>query len=302
MSDYYLYEPSLAAAVIFTVCFAASAAGHAFQLVRTKTWYFTPFCVGSVVEAIGYVGRIIGAKETPNWTKMPYIIQALLLLLGPALYAASMYMVFGRLVTYLGAERHSMIRTKWLTKIFLLGDVASILCQGAGGAILAASEEKKSSDLGQMIIIIGLAIQIIFFGFFIIVIIIFHRRINSQPTRGSLVAVTPWRRLVKILYGTSVLVMIRSIFRVIEYVMGKSGELQAKEVYLYIFDALLMLGVTAAYNFFHPSRIIQNAHHFSPNVSESENHLERYQLGSGSGDSRCMASSQTVLSSQHQKK
>lgn len=85
------------------------------------------------VEAIGYGGRAVNASEdSGEWSKGPYIIQALLLLLGPPFYAASIYMVLGRLIRLLEADKYSMVRLKWLTKIFLFGDVASILAQGMG--------------------------------------------------------------------------------------------------------------------------------------------------------------------------
>lgn len=60
-----------------------------------------------------------------------------------------------------------------------------------------------------------------------------------------------------VLYGTSVLIMIRSVFRVAEYVMGSDGPLLATEAYLYVFDAALMLLVAAAFNVYHPGKIIQ---------------------------------------------
>ncbi|WYZ41141.1 hypothetical protein EsH8_V_000036 [Colletotrichum jinshuiense] len=278
--DYYHYDPSLPAAIIFTVCFTASAAGHVFQLVKTRTWYFIPFFIGCIVEAIGYVGRAIGATESPNWSRGPYIIQALLLLLGPPFYAASIYMVFGRLINLLDAEKHSIIRTKWLTKLFLLGDIASIFGQAIGGGKLAGAETQKDRDQGQTIIIVGLAIQIAFFGFFMFVTGLFHYRIKCDPTSKSLTITTPWRRLLQVLYGTSFLILVRSVFRVIEYVMGEDGELQAKEVYLYIFDALLMLLASLAFNYFHPSRILNNPKGLWGSKHDSENQLNGLPLTS----------------------
>ncbi|EXF86594.1 hypothetical protein CFIO01_06856 [Colletotrichum fioriniae PJ7] len=277
-NDYYKYNPSLPAAIVFTVCFGLSTIGHAFQIVKTRTWYFIPFFIGCLVEIIGYAGRAINATETPNWSRGPYIIQALLLLLGPPFYAASIYMIFGRLITLLDAEKHSLIRVKWITKLFLLGDIISIAAQAIGGGSLAGADTKAQRDRGQMIIIIGLAIQIAFFGFFMIVTALFHYRIKREPTSRSLSVSTPWPKLLMVLYGTSLLIMVRSLFRVIEYVMGEDGELQSKEVYLYIFDALLMLIVSGVFNWFHPSRIINKSHgEIVPN-SDSENQLGSYPM------------------------
>ncbi len=59
-------------------------------------------------------------------------MQTLLILLGPALLAASIYMILGRMIRLLGAEEYALIRTNWMTKIFVTGDVISFLSQGAG--------------------------------------------------------------------------------------------------------------------------------------------------------------------------
>jgi hypothetical protein len=55
-----------------------------------------------------------------------------LILLGPALLAASIYMILGRLIRMLGAEEYALIRTNWMTKVFVTGDVLSFFAQGAG--------------------------------------------------------------------------------------------------------------------------------------------------------------------------
>lgn len=94
-----------------------------------------PFAESSrplTVEAAGYIARAMSARQTPDWTLMPYIIQSLLTLLGPTFFAASIYMILGRLIHFLEADIYSMIRVRWLTKFFLLGDVLSFFGQGGG--------------------------------------------------------------------------------------------------------------------------------------------------------------------------
>lgn len=59
-------------------------------------------------------------------------MQSLLLLVAPALFAASIYIILGRVILMTDGERHSLIRQKWLTKIFVAGDVISFLVQGGG--------------------------------------------------------------------------------------------------------------------------------------------------------------------------
>jgi hypothetical protein len=54
-SKYYDYDPSKVAAIIFLVLFAAVTFTHLYQMVRTKTWYFTCFCIGGICEYSHYV-------------------------------------------------------------------------------------------------------------------------------------------------------------------------------------------------------------------------------------------------------
>jgi len=85
-----------------------------------------------LVEWIGYIGRAISSQETPNWTLGPYLIQTLLLLVAPALFAASIYMELSRIIALADGESHVLIKKKWLTKLFVCGDVVSFLLQMGG--------------------------------------------------------------------------------------------------------------------------------------------------------------------------
>ncbi|KAL2209601.1 RTA1 like protein [Sarocladium strictum] len=254
----YEYNPSTEAAALFGVLFGISTAWHAFQLFRGRTWYFIPFLLGGLFETIGYVARAISTKVTDtDGHRRLFTIQTVLILLAPALYAASIYMVFGRLARRLDGESHVLIRTKWTTKIFVTGDVISFMTQGAGGGILATADgDKSKSDLGGHLIVGGLCIQLVVFGFYIVVTALFHRRMMKCPTAKAREINVPWTRHIYVLYTVSALIMIRSIFRTIEYIEGRGGHLQTHEVYFYVLDTVLMFFVSVVYNAFHPSAIL----------------------------------------------
>lgn len=76
--------------------------------------------------------RIYAIHQYPDTTKPPYIINVLFPLVAPALYAASIYMALGRILIITGGESYSLVPTKWLTKIFVFGDVASFVLVGIG--------------------------------------------------------------------------------------------------------------------------------------------------------------------------
>ncbi|KAJ4258780.1 hypothetical protein NW762_007867 [Fusarium torreyae] len=259
MVNYYRYEPSLPAAIIFIVILGSSSILHLFQVLKTKSWFFLPFLVGSLFESIGFIGRAIGAEETPDYTFGPYVLQNLLLLLGPTCYAASIYMILGRLIRRLKGEQFCLIRPGWLTKIFLLGDIVSIALQGIGGGKVINADTPDDRKAAENIIIGGLTVQIMFFGLFIAVTGLFHFRFAKNSTTRPCNRGFNWQRFLVVIYVASVLILIRSLFRMIEYIQGHNGELQSKEVYVYVFDAIPMAIASIGFNIFHPSKYINGS-------------------------------------------
>jgi hypothetical protein len=86
----------------------------------------------TAVELIGYAARGASNKQAPNPTIGPFVIQTLLLLLAPALFAASIYMVLGRIFVSVDAESYSLIKKRWLTKVFVTSDAITFIVQLAG--------------------------------------------------------------------------------------------------------------------------------------------------------------------------
>ncbi|KUJ09185.1 RTA1-domain-containing protein [Mollisia scopiformis] len=285
---YYLYHynPSRPAAIVFIACFAITTLLHTFQLLKKRTWYFIPFLIGGFFETLGYVGRALNAGQTyGNWTTGPYIMQSLLLLLAPALFAASIYMVLGRIIVLTDGEAHSPIRVKWLTKVFVAGDVISFLAQSGGGGMLAKAKSKSDTNTGEHVITVGLGIQVLFFGLFIIVAGIFNYRLRAMPSLRSKQLTVPWQSYLFVLYGASLMIMIRSVFRIAEYVMGQDGFLLAHEYFLHIFDATLMFLTMVLFNVYHPSRIITKAtlkgHNRDPESQDSRYELRQESVAMG---------------------
>jgi hypothetical protein len=53
---------------------------------------------------------------------------------APALFAATIYMELGRIIIMVDGEDRVLIAKKWLTKIFVTGDVLSFILQAGGKA------------------------------------------------------------------------------------------------------------------------------------------------------------------------
>lgn len=169
-------------------------------------------------------------------------MQSLLLLLGPILFAASVYMYLGRLISASGEAQLSLLPTSKITKTFVLGDVICFLVQSGGGGILSSAKSQSTMNLGNKVILVGLILQILFFLGFVTCASFFHARINKMAPRGGS---TQTIRLLLVLYLLSALITIRNIYRVLEYAMGQDGYLTEHEWILYVFDAVPMAIVMA---------------------------------------------------------
>ncbi|KAJ5761453.1 hypothetical protein N7533_003492 [Penicillium manginii] len=195
-----------------------------------------PLTYHDPVETVGYIGRAMSANQSPNWTIGPYIIQSTLLLIAPALFAASIYMELGRVIVLVRGEKFSLIRASGKLLPGQLQPTPSC----AGLMVTAANGgSADSASMGKNVIIGGLFVQIIFFGFFLLSAVVFQRRLVTAVGGG----------------GEGVLILVRSVVRVVEYVQGTDGFVMSNEVFIYAFDGLLVWVVLVILVVVHPCEV-----------------------------------------------
>lgn len=200
----------------------------------------------------GYVFRYISAKSPAALG--PYIGQSLFIILPPSLYAATIYMIYGRLVLFVRAPEASIIRPTRVTKIFVCGDVLAFLLQAGGGGMMV---EPSMGKMGQTIMLIGLFIQLFFFAFFLVISLVFWKRIRSSPIYFSIPQYNKysWLALLKLLLCAALIIILRCMFRVIEFGQGHDGYLASHEVYMYILDTAPMFAVQVMFHFVHAADV-----------------------------------------------
>ncbi|KAH7077656.1 RTA-like protein [Paraphoma chrysanthemicola] len=181
----------------------------------------------------------------------------MLILASAPLLAATIYMTLGRLIRSLHAEEHAVMSTRWTTKIYVLIDIGSFICQMAGSA-MQSSGDPAGIKTGVNVVVAGLGVQLAAFAFFVAMTAVFHRRLNREPTTVSLNGGSTWRRYVWVLYTVSLLVIVRSVFRLIEFLEGPEGKLYKTEAYLYAFDAALMFLVVVIMAIGHPGMLFRS--------------------------------------------
>ncbi|KAJ5651413.1 uncharacterized protein N7484_005136 [Penicillium longicatenatum] len=253
-NGYYLwhYVPSIAAAVIFVILFFVVTVFHFWKLFKSKARFTLPFAIGGLFEIIGFSARIAAHNHTG--ALIPYVIQSIFVLLAPILFAAAVYMVLARIICSVSAEQLSPIRIRWITKIFVGCDIITFLIQGSGAGMTA---ESTMSQMGQYIVLAGLALQILSFVLFLMTAIIFANRIKLNPTSATTQGESPWKKHLYSLYAISAMILLRSIFRVIEYGLGNDGYLLASEWPTYVLDATPMFIAMVCFAIWYPSELQQ---------------------------------------------
>ncbi|KAK4235020.1 protein RTM1 [Achaetomium macrosporum] len=249
---YYLwkYLPSVPAAALFCVVFLIGTSLLIWRIWKTRTWMATPFAIGGFMEFVGFAARASAHNKTGKL--MPFVMQNNMILLAPVLFAASIYMVLGRVIRATKGEAHSIIKPRRLTRLFVTGDSLSLAIQGTGGGLMVVAEYGK---VAQAIVIVGLVFQIVIFGLFCTTAFLFHRRMGQDPVTEYVTGDIEWEPILYMLYAVSVLIMLRSLFRVVEFIMGADGYLLSTEWPLYVFDAVPMLLAMVAYWRWFPSTL-----------------------------------------------
>ncbi|WPH02282.1 Hypothetical protein R9X50_00513800 [Acrodontium crateriforme] len=244
------YIPSLPAAVVFSLLFGLATIVHLWKMVYTRTWFCIPFVVGGIFEEIGFTARACASNS--NDALLPYLLQAIFLLLPPVFFAATLYMVYSRVVRAVQGEAFSLISPRWTSRVFIIGDLVTLNIQSTGAGLLSLPDLVL---IGDYIVVAGLGLQVLMFAAFVYCCAVFNIRFRAhkdktrRPKNGS------WQSCLNILYATSLLILLRNIYRMAEFIMGNNGYLMQREWPTYVFDATLMLGVMIGFFIWYPHNL-----------------------------------------------
>ncbi|CAH0027689.1 unnamed protein product [Clonostachys rhizophaga] len=247
------YSPNVGAAALFLILFMATFLYTTWRIWRTRTLFCIAFAVGGFMEMVGY--GIRAGVQSKTGLLMPFIIQNLFILVAPVLFAATIYMTLGRLITTVRGTLHSLVRPPRITLTFVLGDVLSFVIQGAGAG-MSVVQNQNLAKWSERIVVIGLLIQVIMFALFCVLAVVFHSRMKQALASRTNAYLPSWEGTMIMLYVVSLLIMARSIFRVVEYFQGYTGYALSHEWTLYVFDSLLMFAATVVFAWKFPEDVV----------------------------------------------
>lgn len=175
--------------------------------------------------------------------------------------AASCYMAFGRIILWVVPPRYQTLRYLWMpvrhiTPLFVSFDILSFLVQSIGGGIVASANTQSQANKGKNIVLVGLSIQLVTFGFFVLASSRFSFVLRSKLRNESLPHDTNWPLMLIVINTSSVIILIRSISRFLQYVLGVHNVLSDSEAYFYCLDAVPIYFVVVAFICFYPAQYL----------------------------------------------
>ncbi|KAK6454490.1 RTA1 like protein-domain-containing protein [Scheffersomyces xylosifermentans] len=254
-----------------------------------------PLLVGCIVEVVGYIGRLYTAEDANAMG--PYITQSLAILISPVFFAVTIYMTFNEFIKTVRSPQISGTQARCLTVILITGNFISLIFEIAGSGMIATNEP----SIGGKLIVVGLLIQIVLFSILLITTLVFYIKLERQPSTIRIAAMQyptkvinwddlgtnsislsgrefpskliNWRTFCYLLMLTSILMIIRLVYRTVEFIEGPAGFTARFEDLFYICDSGLMnLCVVCILAFNIPNYFILHEGEFGQSLESIELH------------------------------
>ncbi|KAH9209770.1 RTA1 like protein-domain-containing protein [Leptodontidium sp. 2 PMI_412] len=249
----WLYNPSLALSIVFTVVYTVPLVWQSYLTIfKYRAYYFSVVIVGAAFEVGGYVSRAVSIKKQESIP--PYAVSSSLIVLAPLFIAAGNYLLLTRLCTRVLPSSithiyHLPLRN--LTKIFVTSDIFTFLVQVSGSGIAASNNwEGDLVKIGEDVLIAGLAVQVFSLIFFLTVLSQFQRLAGKGQKEC---AGREWRVVVRAVWISCLLILVRSIYRLIEFALGIFGYPFTHEWMFYVFESVPMVPAIVVFCVWHPA-------------------------------------------------
>jgi hypothetical protein len=256
----YGYIPSFALCILAIVLYTIAFFVHLYEVARYKTWYFLPLSLGCALEILGYIFRALSAHKDP-YNIIDFVIQYFMIVTAPVFISASIYVCLSRLITWATTEGLDLTRSRgaarWIKPKgilwgFISCDVVSTVIQIAGAALIGKKEsDHKDATIPNNILLAGLAFQTFAFTVFLILLGLFRWTLQKQD-KGT--ASHSKDTFIAALAGSSLLIYLRTSFRLAETSQGVFGYLSTHEVFFGVLEFAPVIVAVWILAVWHPAR------------------------------------------------
>ncbi|KAJ7612068.1 RTA1-like protein, partial [Roridomyces roridus] len=262
VARHYGYVPHEYVGIIFMALFGLSTIIHVGQAIYYRMWWlFLTACLCGVGELVGWGGRLWSALTPDQALKTPYMMQITTTILAPTPLIAVNFILLSWIVTRLG-PCYARLTPIQYSIIFTSCDVAALCVQGAGGGIASSANTEADSELGSNIMLGGIIFQFVAILVYVALASDFlwhyrtdipvraaapHHRGHLEPKMKTMIAALAFSTLV---------LFIRSIYRIIELAGGWHGRIIQTEIYFDVLDGGMVVLAIVVINLAHPGRLL----------------------------------------------
>lgn len=257
----YGYFPSLPANAFFLALFIILLVAQIYLGIKYRTWTFAfALSCGCLVEAVGYVGRLM-LHHNP-FSNDGFTMQICCLIMGPAWLAMGIYLTLKHVVKAFGPQ-YSYLKPKYYTWLFIGGDCLSLTLQAVGGGLSAGADDNLSQlNLGSNIAIAGIIMQVVTLAIFACLAgLFFLRRYlalrngaleEDQTSANSLLQSIRFKLFAGAVIIAFLTIFARCVYRIAEMMGGWGNPLMQNEAEFIALDSVMCSVAAVAMTVFHP--------------------------------------------------
>ncbi|KAN0141249.1 RTA1-like protein [Lactarius tabidus] len=261
------YVPTEWVCITFISLFGISTFFHTVQALYFRFWWLIPsaiFC--GFLELTGWSGRL-WSSQSPT-LNTPYVIGEVALIIAPTPLVAANFIILGRIIRRLGPQ-YSRLTPRRYTIVFVSCDIISLLVQAIGGSVASGTTTSISQvNLGSHIALGGTIFQLVAIIVYCALAVEFlSRYARDRPVRlaqvpGEVTRGVLDRSLKRMLYAMSamsIFILIRTIYRVVEFVGGWNGKVNTTQWLFLVFDGIMITLAMLTLNIFHPGVFLRQS-------------------------------------------
>ncbi|ERS95305.1 hypothetical protein HMPREF1624_08183 [Sporothrix schenckii ATCC 58251] len=250
--------PNIGASIFFLVLFAIALVAHVGQAIYYKKFFnYCWVIVMSVLwQLLTYIFRTISIQTPASFGD--YAAWFVLVLIAPLWTNAFAYMVFGRLVYNYTPDRKLWgVPASRFGLLFVVLDIIAFVIQVYGAATASANGIPEDEVLRDLHVYMGgVGVQLLF----ILICSVFGIKlwtVMRREAKQSPRALRPALLLLYVQFAVLALIIIRIIFRIVEYASGLKSSIPNHEAFQYALDTLPMFVAIVLYNIVHPGSIMR---------------------------------------------
>lgn len=188
-----------------------------------------------------------GILQPSDW--LPFMIQICSLIISPVFVSAAGYVLFCKIIEKSGRRLFS-IPSKLFWIGFIIFDIISLSIQTVGGVEVSSAQDFNDLSHGSAVMRSGIIFQ--FSNTVLFAVLLLGATVSLKRRNIPLSSVARWPIIVTLCLST-LMILIRNAYRILELGGGWNGHLMRTEIYLIGFDMVPMAVAVGIFVIFSPN-------------------------------------------------